>query len=104
MVYSSHNIYVNVILNLNLYRGEFNAARCLQVQVLGGGTPIERGLLQGRAEVQHKASPPSGKVPVHFLCVDQVEFISCEMSRKKYGEMLCLQEGSVLFVRVFFYP
>lgn len=102
--YTALITYVNVILNLNLYRGEFNAARCLQVQVYGGGTPIERVcLLQGRAEVQHKASPPSGKVSVRFLCVDQVEFISCELSKKKYGEMLCLQEGSVWFVRVFFF-
>lgn len=82
--YTALITYVNVILNLNLYRGEFNAARCLQVQVKGGGSPIERVcLLQGRAEVQHKASPPSGKVPVRFLCVDQVEFISCELSKKK---------------------
>lgn len=103
--YTALITYVNVILNLNLYRGEFNAARCLQVQVQGGGSPIERVcLLQGRAEVQHKASPSSGKVPVRFLCVDQVEFISCELSKKKIGRDVVFAGRKCVVCQGFFLP
>lgn len=105
--YTALITYVNVILNQNLYRGEFNAARCLQVQVQGGGAPIDRVcLLQGRAEVHHTASPPSGRFRyVSSVWIRWSSFlVKCQEKNTGRCCLLCLQEGSVWFVRDFFHP
>lgn len=105
VVYSSHNI-CQCHPQSKPIQGGFNAARCLQVQVLGGGAPIDRVcLLQGRAEVHHKASPPSGRFRyVSSVWIRWSSFlVKCQEKNMGRYCLLCLQEGSVWFVRDFFF-
>lgn len=106
LVYSSHNI-CQCHPQSKPVQGGFNAARCLQVQVQGGGAPIDRVcLLQGRAEVHHTASPPSGRFRyVSSVWIRWSSFlVKCQEKNTGRCCLLCLQEGSVWFVRDFFSP
>lgn len=103
--YTALITYVNVILNLNLYRGEFNAARCLQVQVREGDL-LQKEFVYCRAgrRSNTRHHPPQGRSRYASFVQIRWSLFLVNCQKKNRGRCCVCRKEVCGLLGFFFYP